>query len=166
MRLRGPGAAANWIQFQGETGKLRRQDVKRRPLAVAARGQAGERIYYRYQIQGPNAEEDHREAQRRAFADIKFFNMGYINIAGRKVRALRHGMSGEPGLEIWGPYAEGEEINAAILEAGQRVRPGPGRRARLCHQHAGIGLDPLAAAGRLYRREDEALSRVASGRRL
>jgi hypothetical protein len=39
--------------------------------------------------------------------------------AGRKVRALRHGMAGAPGLEIWGPYAEGEEIRAAIVEAGQ-----------------------------------------------
>ena len=43
----------------------------------------------------------------------------YINIAGRKVRALRHGMAGAPGLEIWGPYAEGEEIRAAIVEAGK-----------------------------------------------
>ena len=51
--------------------------------------------------------------------DIKFFNMGTITIAGRKVRALRHGMAGAPGLEVWGPYAEGEEIRAAILEAGK-----------------------------------------------
>jgi vanillate/3-O-methylgallate O-demethylase len=28
-------------------------------------------------------------------------------------------MSGAPGLEIWGPYAEQEEIRAAILEAGK-----------------------------------------------
>jgi vanillate/3-O-methylgallate O-demethylase len=35
------------------------------------------------------------------------------------VRTLRHGMSGAPGLEIWGPYAEQEEIRAAILEAGR-----------------------------------------------
>ena len=45
--------------------------------------------------------------------------MGYINIAGRKVRALRHGMAGAPGLEIWGPYEEREEIRAAIVEAGK-----------------------------------------------
>ena len=50
--------------------------------------------------------------------DIKFFNMGYINIKGRQVRALRHGMAGAPGLEIWGPYEEGPEIREAILEAG------------------------------------------------
>src|SRR3972149_4447247 len=44
--------------------------------------------------------------------------MGYINIAGRRVRALRHGMAGAPGLEVWGPYADNDEIRAAILEAG------------------------------------------------
>ena len=35
------------------------------------------------------------------------------------MRALRHGMAGAPGLEIWGPYAEHEEIRAAIVEAGK-----------------------------------------------
>jgi vanillate/3-O-methylgallate O-demethylase len=53
--------------------------------------------------------------------DIKFFNFDTIKIKGREVRALRHGMAGEPGLEIWGPYEEREEIRAAILEAGREV---------------------------------------------
>jgi vanillate/3-O-methylgallate O-demethylase len=51
--------------------------------------------------------------------DIKFFNFDLINVKGRKVRALRHGMAGAPGLEIWGPYAEGDEVREAILEAGR-----------------------------------------------
>ena len=51
--------------------------------------------------------------------EIKFFKMGTINIAGRKVRALYHGMAGTPGLEVWGPYEEREEIRAAIVEAGK-----------------------------------------------
>ncbi|PZN30562.1 MAG: glycine cleavage system protein T, partial [Proteobacteria bacterium] len=51
--------------------------------------------------------------------DVKFFHMDYINIKGRKVRALRHGMAGAPGLEIWGPYEEYDEIRDAILEAGK-----------------------------------------------
>jgi vanillate/3-O-methylgallate O-demethylase len=45
--------------------------------------------------------------------------MGYITINGRRVRALRHGMAGAPGLEIWGPYEERDEIRAAIVEAGK-----------------------------------------------
>ena len=39
--------------------------------------------------------------------DIKFFTLEPSHIKGRKVRALRHGMAGAPGLEIWGPYARG-----------------------------------------------------------
>jgi vanillate/3-O-methylgallate O-demethylase len=45
--------------------------------------------------------------------------MGYITIAGRQVRALRHGMAGAPGLEVWGPYDEADEIRDAIMEAGK-----------------------------------------------
>jgi vanillate/3-O-methylgallate O-demethylase len=50
---------------------------------------------------------------------VKFFTMDAINIKGRKVRALRHGMAGAPGLEIWGPYEQYDEIRDAILEAGR-----------------------------------------------
>ena len=92
--------------------------------------------------------------------------MGYITIAGRKVRALRHGMAGAPGLEVWGPYAEGDQIRNAILEAGKDAGIVPGRRPRLRYQYARIRLDPLAGAGGLHRRQDEALSRMAAGHEL
>jgi len=77
------------------------------------------RVNYRYQIQGPNAEQLIEKLNGGPLPDIKFFNMDHINIAGRKVRALRHGMAGAPGLEVWGPYEEGEEIRSAIIEAGR-----------------------------------------------
>jgi vanillate/3-O-methylgallate O-demethylase len=51
--------------------------------------------------------------------EVKFFNFDFITVRGRKVRALRHGMAGEPGIEIWGPYAERDEVRAAILDAGK-----------------------------------------------
>ena len=114
---RQPGA--NWIKYQAETGGY---DVKivyddRSPSYPA--GREIKRISYRYQIQGPNAEKLIEKLNGGPLKDIKFFNMDYINIAGRKVRALRHGMAGQPGLEIWGPYEEGAEIKAAIVEAGE-----------------------------------------------
>jgi vanillate/3-O-methylgallate O-demethylase len=77
------------------------------------------RRLYRYQIQGPNAPQVLNKLNGGAVPEIKFFNMGEITIAGRKVRALRHGMAGAPGLEIWGPHEEREEIRAAIVEAGE-----------------------------------------------
>jgi len=77
------------------------------------------RKFYRYQVQGPNAWEILTKLNGGPIPDVKFFTMDAINIAGRRVRALRHGMSGAPGLELWGPYEEGDEIRAAIVEAGK-----------------------------------------------
>jgi vanillate/3-O-methylgallate O-demethylase len=82
-------------------------------------GKAVTRTQYRFQIQGPNAWQVIEKLNGGPFPDIKFFRTDYININGRRVRALRHGMSGQPGLEVFGPYGEYFEIRDAILEAGQ-----------------------------------------------
>jgi len=115
----GRNPAANWIEFHAKTGgyNVKTEYDDRSPSRPM--GKPVFRKYYRYQIQGPNAEQVIKKLNGGPFADIKFFNMDYITIAGRKVRALRHGMAGAPGLEVWGPYAEGEEIRAAIIEAGK-----------------------------------------------
>ena len=115
----GRAPAANWIQFHAETGgfnvKTSRDD--RSPSITG--GKAVTRNHYRYQIQGPNAKHVIEKLNGGPIPDIKFFAMDTITIAGRKVRALRHGMAGAPGLEVWGPYAEREEIRAAIIDAGK-----------------------------------------------
>lgn len=115
----GRAPTANWIQFHAETGGYDVTTVYDDRSPSRPMGKPVTRINYRYQIQGPNAEQVIEKLNGGPFPDIKFFNMGYINIAGRQVRALRHGMAGAPGLEVWGPYEEGEEIRAAIIEAGQ-----------------------------------------------
>lgn len=115
----GRNPTANWIQFHAETGGYDAAVVYDDRSPSRPMGKPVRRINYRYQIQGPNAEQLIAKLNGGIFPDIKFFNMGYITIAGRKVRALRHGMAGAPGLEIWGPYEEGEEIRAAIIEAGK-----------------------------------------------
>ena len=108
-------AAGNWVEFHAETGgydvKVDRDD---RSL-VNTRQRKG----YRYEVQGPNAWKILEKVNGGPIPEIKFFNMGQIMIAGRPVRALRHGMAGAPGLELFGPWAEGEEIKIAILEAGE-----------------------------------------------
>jgi hypothetical protein len=43
---------------------------------------------------------------------------GMLTIADCRVRALHHGMSGAPGVELFGPWEERHEVRAAILEAG------------------------------------------------
>lgn len=115
----GRAPVGNWIKFHVETGDydVRLEVDDRSPSRPM--GKPVVRKVYRYQIQGPNAEQVIRKLNGGEFPEIKFFNMGYINVAGRRVRALRHGMAGQPGLEIFGPYEEGDEIRAAILEAGE-----------------------------------------------
>ncbi|HEY1244697.1 MAG TPA: aminomethyl transferase family protein [Hyphomicrobiaceae bacterium] len=115
----GRNPAANWIEFHAKTGGYNVETLYDDRSPSRPMGKPVLRQDYRYQIQGPNAEAVIRKLNGGTSPDIKFFRMGYITIAGRKVRALRHGMAGAPGLEVWGPYAEGEEISAAILEAGK-----------------------------------------------
>jgi vanillate/3-O-methylgallate O-demethylase len=45
--------------------------------------------------------------------------MSTMNVGGRQVRTLRHGMAGAPGLELWGPYESYDEVRETILEAGK-----------------------------------------------
>ncbi len=115
----GRAPTVNWIEFQAKTGKwnidIRRDD--RSPSHPM--GKAVHRHHYRFQIQGPKAKDVIQKLNGGPIPEIKFFFMDAINIGGRKVRALRHGMAGEPGLEIWGPYEQYEEIRGIILEAGK-----------------------------------------------
>ena len=115
----GRAPAANWIQFHGETGGYNVTIEKDDRSPSNPRGKAVVRTCYRYQIQGPNAPQILEKLNGGPLPEIKFFHMGVINIAGRKVRALRHGMAGAPGLEVWGPYEEREEIRAAIVSVGR-----------------------------------------------
>lgn len=107
----------NWIQFNCETGGYEAR-VERDERAAARQGPILRKVY-RYQIQGPNAPKVMEKVAGKPVPKFKFFNMGVFSVAGREVRALRHGMVGQPGWELFGPWAEGEEVKAAIVEVGR-----------------------------------------------
>ncbi len=115
----GRAPAANWIEFHAATGGYDVTVEKDDRSPSNPKGKAVLRTCYRYQIQGPNAPQILEKLNGGPVPEIKFFHMGAITIAGRKVRSLRHGMAGAPGLEVWGPYEEREEIRAAIVDAGR-----------------------------------------------
>jgi len=115
----GRAPTVNWLQFHAETGGFKVEVIRDDRSPSHPRGKAVTRRHYRFQIQGPNAAQVLTKLNGGPVPDIKFFNFDTINIKGRKVKALRHGMAGAPGLEIWGPYAEGDEIREAIIEAGR-----------------------------------------------
>ena len=123
VRLVGRPSAHNWVQFHAETGDY---DVTIDRDERTAVNPTGRRELYRFQVQGPTARDVLAKANGGPLPDIKFFNLGELTIAGHRVRALHHGMSGVPGLELFGPWDEGEDVRAALVEAGERLRAAPG----------------------------------------
>lgn len=113
----GRPSAHNWLAYHAEKGGYnvslewdqRSADKAGPPV----------RKVYRYQVQGPNAPKIMEKVTGKPMPDIRFFYMSTITIAGRQVRALRHGMAGQPGWELLGPWAEGDQVREAIIEAGQ-----------------------------------------------
>jgi vanillate/3-O-methylgallate O-demethylase len=115
VSLVGRPSAHNWVQFHGETGDY---DVTFERDERTVVNPTGRRKLYRYQVQGPTALDVLEQVTGGPLPEIKFFNMGRLTIAGHEVRALHHGMSGTKGLELFGPWEEGAEVKAAIVEAG------------------------------------------------
>jgi len=114
----GRAPVANWLKYQAETGgyKLDFELDDRSPGRPY--GKAVTRAYWRFQIQGPNAWPVIEKLNGGPVEQLKFFRMAEMNVAGQRVRTLRHGMAGEPGLELWGPYETYDQTREAILEAG------------------------------------------------
>jgi vanillate/3-O-methylgallate O-demethylase len=119
FNLVGRAPTVNWVQFHAETGGFK-VDVRRDDRSPGnPGGKAVTRNHYRFQVQGPNASKVLEKLNGGPVPDVKFFHMDAITVNGQRVRALRHGMAGAPGLEIWGPYEQREEVRQAIIDAGK-----------------------------------------------
>src|SRR4029450_13856530 len=95
--LVGRAPVIEWVEFHAATGGY---DVKVERDERTALRTDGKRKNYRFQIQGPNAMKTMEKVLGQTPPDLKFFNMTWMTIAGKKVRALRHGMAGQPGFEL------------------------------------------------------------------
>lgn len=115
FNLVGRPPSASWVQYNIEAGRYNAKAERDERSAV----NQGRRRVFRFQIQGPNAVKTMEKVTGKAAPDIKFFNMDVFKIAGRDVRALRHGMVGQPGWELFGAWEHAEELRNAIVEAGQ-----------------------------------------------
>ncbi len=116
FNLVGRAPALNWITYHAETGGL---DVQVELDQRSALRSDGRRKSYRFQVQGPNAMHVIEKLLGGPAPELKFFNMTAVEIAGRTVRALRHGMAGQPGWELYGPWDDGEAVREAIVAAGE-----------------------------------------------
>src|SRR6187551_2992024 len=117
----GRAPTVNWLQFHAETGGYDVAVFRDDRSPSQPNGRAVTRRHFRYQVQGPHAAPVLEKLNGGSLPDIRFFHFDWINVAGHRTRALRHGMAGEPGLELFGPYELRDEIRSAILEAGKDV---------------------------------------------
>jgi syringate O-demethylase len=116
FNLVGRAPVLNWVTYHAETGGY---DVKVELDQRWALRTDGRRKSYRFQVQGPNAMEVISKVLGESPPELKLFNMREITIAGRSVRALRHGMAGQPGWELFGPWEDGEAVLEAVVSAGE-----------------------------------------------
>ena len=114
VSLVGRPPALNWTRFHAETGDYDVTVERDERSAV----NDGRRRVYRYQVQGPNALAVMEKATGKAVPQVAFFNMDEFRIGGCRVRALRHGMVGMPGFELFGPWDDGERVKDALVAAG------------------------------------------------
>jgi glycine cleavage system aminomethyltransferase T len=117
FNLIGRPSVHNWVTYHSEKGKY---DVKldRDERSIARPGPIVRKAY-RYQVQGPNAIKVVEKVTGKPAPNIKFFEGCTFTIAGRTVNGLRHGMAGQPGFELFGPWADGEAVLNAVVEAGE-----------------------------------------------
>ena len=115
LSLVGRPSALNWVEYHTTSGNYKVTTERDERSAV----NRGTRKLFRFQVQGPHAGKVIEKVTGKAAPDIRFFNMGAITIAGNEVRALRHGMVGQPGWELFGPWAQAEAVRAALVEAGR-----------------------------------------------
>ena len=117
FNLVGRAPTIEWVEYHAATGNW--NVTVSRDERTAVRPDPENRRHYRFQVQGPNAMKVMEKALGHTPPDLKFFHMTRFTIAGKEVRALRHGMAGQPGFELFGPFAEGEAVRQALIEAGK-----------------------------------------------
>src|SRR5579884_2770582 len=112
----GRAPVLNWVTYHCETGGYDAEVELDQRWALRSDNR---RRSFRFQVQGPNAMQVIEKVLGTEPPEIKFFNMRSVTIAGRQVRALRHGMAGQPGWELFGDWADGEAVREAIVSAGE-----------------------------------------------
>jgi glycine cleavage system aminomethyltransferase T len=116
--LVGTPVASHWAQYHAETGDYD-VAVTRDEASVF---NTGERLQFRFQLNGPLTQKIVEKAHGRPLTPIPFFGLGEFDIAGVPVRALNHTMAGEEfGLRLGGSQA----YTSVTVESGWLPMPVP-----------------------------------------
>ena len=115
FNLVGRAPVLNWVTYHAQTGDY---DVQVALDQRTALRDDRRRRHYRFQVQGPHAMDVIERALGAPPPELRFFNLTTAQIEGVTVRALRHGMAGQPGWELFGPWEDYEPVHASLLAAG------------------------------------------------
>ncbi|KAK7398738.1 hypothetical protein QQX98_011882 [Neonectria punicea] len=104
--------------------------------------------WYLFQVQGPKSVEVMEAATKSTVTDLKFMRSKRMSIDGLEFWCLRQGVSGERGLELWGPAEQAHAVYRAILAYGTEfgIRQLGGRAKTVNHCEGAFptpGLDFL-----------------------
>ncbi|GAA2576501.1 aminomethyltransferase family protein [Winogradskya consettensis] len=115
--LSGVPASQHWVQYHGEQGGY---DVSftTDPSTAYRPGGADPKLF-RYQVQGPLAQQLVESVFGGPLPPTRFFHWTPVTLGGRTFKALRHGMAGQAGYEFIGDWADGQYVLDALLAAGE-----------------------------------------------
>ncbi|WP_208103998.1 aminomethyltransferase family protein [Modestobacter roseus] len=116
FRVVGAPFASDWLLFNAQDTPFDVTAEKDDNWSV----QPHPRDVFRIQVQGPQALALVSEVAGGSVPEVKFFSVGEMTIAGKTVRALRHGMAGTPGFEIYGPWDDQQAVREALEKAGEQ----------------------------------------------
>lgn len=111
----GHPAVTGWLRYNAEAGgydvTVESDDRTRDHPSCPPRS-------YRYELHGPTAGPLIEKLTGKPLPLIRSCSMIGFAIAGHRVGALPSGTVRQPCFELFGPWPEGEEVLAAILEGG------------------------------------------------
>lgn len=113
--LSGVPSSQNWVKYHGMKNGY---DVTFTEDPDSERRQ-GDPVLFRFQIQGPHAPAVVEKVFGGPLPKTKFFHSVIASLQGRSIRALRHGMVGQPGYEFIGDYKDGAWFKDLLMTAGE-----------------------------------------------
>jgi vanillate/3-O-methylgallate O-demethylase len=116
FRICGAGLVINWVHYHAVMGGYN-IEIEREENAMF---RPRDPQIYIFQIQGPNAQAVMEEVSGKTLPDIRFFRTGDFSIDGICVSALRHGMAGQAGYELFGPWRDQQRIRDKIEAVGEK----------------------------------------------
>ncbi|BBA95508.1 putative aminomethyltransferase [Actinacidiphila reveromycinica] len=114
--ITGRPTVQNWLTYQAQQ---RGYDVSLTSDPDCSRDPAHIPPFFRYQVQGPYAQQLIESAFGGPLPETRFFHASDVTLAGKTFRALRHGMAGQPGYEFIGDHADHTPVKEALMRAGE-----------------------------------------------